>query len=78
MCKRYEPEQKISFTSPEGEHCKAVILSCAGKKTGQNKHWYNVEYYHPENINKTQGSVDLSKVTNLQHAADEQNNDNYR
>ena len=48
------PEQKISFTTEDGNCCRAKY-----------RHWYNIEYIHSEHLSSTQGSIDLNTVKDL-------------
>ena len=42
-----KPEQKISFTTEDGNCCGVIVINRAGKKSGKYKHWYNIEYLYP-------------------------------
>ena len=44
----------------------AKVLSRAGKATGKNKNWYNLEYTEPVSLTGTTRSADLSQVDTLQ------------
>lgn len=52
----------VSFTLGDGEACVGRILGRAGKASGGNKSWYNVEYFQPTTKVGTQGSVNFSAV----------------
>jgi len=70
---RQNPEAKqllgkiVKFQSNENhEQVTAKVVSRAGKATGLNRDWYNLEYVLPENLKGEKLSVDLSKVKDME------------
>ena len=58
--------QHLEYRHTEsGEVMKAKVLSRAGKATGKNKFWYNLEYTKPDETQGERQSVDLSRVQDL-------------
>lgn len=59
--------QIIKYTDKEtGQTYAGKIISRAGKATGKNRKWYNVEYSRSEEIAGSMGSIDVEQVNNLQ------------
>lgn len=56
----------VSFNDGSNIICGAKILGRAGKSTGKNKNWYNIEYKIPDSQTGKVISVDFGKVENLQ------------
>jgi hypothetical protein len=71
-----KPGQSVKFVDRDnGEVCVVKVIGRAGKATGGNKYWYNLEYVQPSGLAGTQGSVDLSKVDQLQKIDIEQDDE---
>ena len=49
-----------------GTKISAKVLSKAGKATGRNKNWYNIQCLKPEEYKGERMSVDLIKVSGLE------------
>lgn len=68
--------QTLGYHNVEnGEHCVAKVTGRAGKLTGNNKHWFNLEYMEPESLKGAEISVDLSKVEPLENINDNSKSD---
>lgn len=54
-----------------GADCVANVTGRAGKATGKNKNWYNLQYIAPDSLKDVEISVDLSKVQDLEISVDD-------
>ncbi|KAL5006315.1 hypothetical protein ScPMuIL_015121 [Solemya velum] len=66
-----KPGQSVQYL--DRDSCDIVvgrILGRAGKATGRNKNWYNLEFVQPELKAGEKGSVDLSRVDDLETTID--------
>ena len=64
---RIEPGQIITYNHMDtGTTISAKVLSKAGKATGRNKNWYNIQCFKPEDYEGEKMSVDLTKVSGLE------------
>ncbi|XP_062409954.1 uncharacterized protein LOC134100639 [Sardina pilchardus] len=64
--------QVVSYTDREsGQIMTGKILGRAGKATGKNRDWYNMQYSGPDSIAGTTGSVNLSQMDNVHMAPSE-------
>ena len=64
---RIEPGQIITYNHMDtGTKISAKVLSKAGKATGRNKNWYNIQCLKPEDDEGERMSVDLIKVSGLE------------
>ncbi|ESO93699.1 hypothetical protein LOTGIDRAFT_153154 [Lottia gigantea] len=63
---RIRTGQTLQYKNQESdESMTAKVLSRAGKVSGKNKHWYNLEFSKPVELMSMKQSVDLSKVVDL-------------
>ena len=63
---RIGPGQVIEYNHVDtGTKISAKVLSKAGKATGRNKNWYNIQCLEPEEYEGERMSVDLTKVNGL-------------
>ena len=63
---RIEPGQIITYDDMGIEtKISAKVLSKAGKATGRNKNWYNIQCLEPEEYEGERMSVDLTKMSGL-------------
>ena len=59
--------QIISYLDKDtGVSHTAKVMGRAGKATGKNKNWFNLQYSEPVDIAGTMGSADLTQVEDLQ------------
>ena len=64
--------QTIRYRNVEsGEQCVAKVTGRAGKATGNNKTWFNLQYLEPHTLKGAEISVDLSKVEELENVMTE-------
>ena len=64
---KIKPGQKVTYKDQHtGNVVSAKVLGRAGKATGRNKDWFNLEYLEPEGIKGISQSVDLSQVDGLE------------
>lgn len=64
--KKLKPGQMISYEHKDnGKHISAKIINKAGKSTGRNKNWYNIECTEPKEYEGVRMSMDLTKVNKL-------------
>ena len=62
----------VTYTDIEsGQTVTGKILGRAGKATGKNRDWFNMQYSGPEEIAGTTGSVNLSQMGNVHMAPSE-------
>lgn len=54
-----------------GEQCIAKVTGRAGKETGNNKNWFNLQYLEPDTLKGAEISVYLSKVEELENVTPE-------
>ena len=57
--------QVVQFQDQTNTLHEGKILGRAGKATGKYKQWYNIQYYKPDHLTGTTGSVDLGRVDQL-------------
>ena len=63
---RIEPGQIITYNHMDTRtKISAKVMSKAGKATGRNKNWYNIQCLKPEEYEGERMSVDLTKVSGL-------------
>lgn len=66
-----KPGQSVQYLDRDsGDIVVGRILGRAGKATGRNKNWYNLEFVQPELKAGEKGSVDLSRVDDLETTID--------
>ena len=63
---RIELGQIITYNHMDTGTISAKVLSKAGKATGRNKNWYNIQCLKPEDDEGEKMSVDLTKVSGLE------------
>ena len=64
---RIQPGQIITYNHMDtGTKISAKVLSKAGKATGRNKNWYNIQCLKPEEYEGERISVDYTKVSGLE------------
>ena len=64
---RIEPGQIITYNHMDTRtKISAKVLSKAGKATGRNKNWYNIQCLKPEDYEGEKMSLDLTKVSGLE------------
>ncbi|CAG2196706.1 unnamed protein product [Mytilus edulis] len=64
--------QTVKYRNAEsGEQCVAKVTGRAGKVTGSNKNWFNLQYLEPNTLKGAEISVDLSKLEELENVAPE-------
>lgn len=68
---KLQPGQCVTYKDVEsGQKCSGKVLGRAGKITGRNKNWYNIEYMEPDSFIGTKASVDMGMVENLETISD--------
>ncbi|CAC5398594.1 unnamed protein product [Mytilus coruscus] len=64
--------QTVKYRNAESaEQCVAKVTGRAGKATGSNKNWFNLQYLEPNTLKGAEISVDMSKLEELQNVATE-------
>ncbi|CAG2196696.1 unnamed protein product [Mytilus edulis] len=64
--------QTVKYKNAEsGEQCVAKVTGRAGKATGSNKNWFNLQYLEPITLKGAEISVDMSKLKELENVAAE-------
>ncbi|CAC5425237.1 unnamed protein product [Mytilus coruscus] len=64
--------QTVKYRNAEsGEQCVAKVTGRAGKATGSNKNWFNLQYLEPNTLKGAEISVDMSKLEEVENVATE-------